>query len=53
MNTCDSSRHSLSLGARVALCVGIGAALMASVDLATGIAVAGGLYLALLPRSRR
>ncbi len=43
----------MSLAARVALCVGIGSALMVSVDLATGIAVAGGLFIALLPRSHR
>ncbi len=49
--TC-THQSSLSLGARVALCIGIGAALMVSVNLATGIAVAGGLYIALLPRDR-
>ena len=43
----------MSLAARVALCVGIGAALMVSIDLATGIAVAGGLFIALLPRGQQ
>ncbi len=43
----------LSPAARVALCVGIGTALMVSVNLATGIAVAGGLFIALLPRGGR
>ncbi len=43
-------RHSLALPVRVALCLGLGAALAASNDLATGVAVAGGLFIALLPR---
>ncbi len=48
-NLCKSS-SSMSLAARTAVCIGIGTALMASVNLLTGIAVAGGLFIALLPR---
>ena len=44
------TRPSLSLAARTAVCTGIGTALMVSVNPATGIAVAAGLFLALLPR---
>lgn len=44
------SNSSMSLAARTAVCVGIGTALMVSVNLATGAAVAGGLFIALLPR---
>ena len=44
----------LSWPARIALCVGIGTALMVSINLPVGIAVAGGLFVALtgdFPRS--
>jgi ABC-type protease/lipase transport system fused ATPase/permease subunit len=46
--TCSWNRP-LSLAARVALCIGLGASLAVSNDLATGVAVAGGLFLALTP----
>ena len=52
MNKFCTQTSAMSLAARVALCVGLGAALMVSVNLATGISVAGGLFFALLPRSR-
>ena len=47
-----ASNRPRSTAARIALCLGIGAALMVSVNLTTGIAVAGGLFIALLPRAR-
>ncbi len=37
----------LSWPSRIALCVGIGTALMVSINLPVGIAVAGGLFAAL------
>lgn len=43
----------LPIWAIVAMSVGIGASLAVSVNLATGIAIAGGLFAALLPSSRR
>jgi hypothetical protein len=41
------------MGVRVAMCLAIGAALTASINLATGIAIAGGLFAALTPAGRR
>lgn len=48
---CSWSRP-LSLPVRLALCVAIGTALAVSNDPATGIAIAGGLFVVLLPRGR-
>jgi hypothetical protein len=42
----------MSFAARLALCVGIGASLTVSNGAAVGVAVAAGLYLALLRPSR-
>jgi len=47
MNQNKASRQVLPLAVRIALCVGIGAALTASNGAAVGIAVAAGLYFAL------
>jgi hypothetical protein len=49
----SKSNCGLPPAARLALCVGVGAALSASNNAATGIAVAAGLYLALALKSRR
>jgi hypothetical protein len=49
----SKSNCGLSPAARLALCVGVGAALSVSNNAATGIAVAAGLYLVLTLRSRR
>lgn len=43
----------LSLPARLALCVGIGAALAVSLDPATGIALGGALFLVFQAVNRR
>ena len=51
--TACSWNRPFSMGARVALCLGIGASLAVSNDLATGIAVAGGLFIALTPTAKR
>ena len=45
--------HPLSPGARLAVCVGIGAALAVSVNPAVGIATAAGLWLGLTLDARR
>lgn len=47
MNPKNETKQLLPLPIRVALCVGIGTALMASNGAAVGIAVGAGLYLAL------
>jgi hypothetical protein len=53
MKTQLCANRPMSFAARVALCVGIGTALMVSIDPATGIAVASGLFIALLPRDQQ
>jgi hypothetical protein len=53
MNLKKTIHCSLSAPARLALCVGLGAALSVSNDRATGIAVAAGLWLALAVAARR
>jgi hypothetical protein len=47
MQTTPTCNRGLSPGARVALCVAIGASLAVSLDPATGFALAGGLFVAL------
>jgi hypothetical protein len=51
-NTCTWSRP-LSLPVRIALCAAIGASLAVSNDPATGIAIAGGLFVALTAAGNR
>ncbi len=53
MKTPGSLCRPLSLPALVGMCAGIGAALAVSLDPATGIALAGGLFAALYPSTRR
>jgi hypothetical protein len=53
MNNQNETKRALPLGVRVAMCLAIGAALTASLNLATGIAIAGGLFAALMPARRR
>ena len=51
MNQNKATKQIMPLAVRIALCVGIGAALTASNGAAVGIAVAAGLYLAVsIPR---
>ena len=50
--TCSSTRP-LSLPVRLALCTAIGTSLAVSNDLATGIALAGGLFVVLSSASKR
>lgn len=47
------ANRTMLLPARVALCAGVGTALTVSNGLATGAAIAAGLFIALLPRRQQ
>ena len=53
MNNQHQTRRTLPLGVRVVMCVAIGAALASAINPATGIAIAGGLFAALMPATHR
>jgi hypothetical protein len=53
MKNQNQTERALPLGVRIAMCAAIGTALSVSVSPAIGIAIAGGLFAALMPRTHR